>query len=237
MSSGSCETGALILGATGGMGKAVAKALAGRGYRIALAGRDASELASLVDECNAIGGTSFALPLDMSKTENLGEAVLSGISELGELHVLVNCAGTYVGGKAHEVDVTEWDKVLDVNFRAFVHIARTTLPLINATGRGAVICIGSLAYAGPAMQVAAKQALAGFCDRVFEDVREFGTKVCLIRPGFVNTPLVSSDRLHPEKMVQPEDIASTVQFVLDMPNTACPTEIMLRPQRSPYRST
>jgi NADP-dependent 3-hydroxy acid dehydrogenase YdfG len=68
-------------------------------------------------------------------------------------------------------------------------------------------------------------------------VREYGTKVCTIHPGFVNTPLVSSDRLDRGLMIQPEDIARTVRFVLMMPETACPTEITIRPQRSPYLKT
>jgi len=65
-------------------------------------------------------------------------------------------------------------------------------------------------------------------------VREFGTKVCTIRPGWVNTPLVTADGIDPALMIQPEDIAQTVLFVLSLPETACPTEITILPQRSPY---
>jgi len=77
---------------------------------------------------------------------------------------------------------------------------------------------------------------SGFCEALFEDVREFGTKVCVIRPGFVDTPMARSDRLDRARMIDPADIARTVVFVLTMPDTACPTEITIRPQRSPYRT-
>jgi NADP-dependent 3-hydroxy acid dehydrogenase YdfG len=69
---------------------------------------------------------------------------------------------------------------------------------------------------------------------LFEDVREFGTKVCTIRPGYVNTPMVRSGGVDRDRMIQPDDIARTVLFVLTMPETACPTEITIRPQRTPY---
>jgi 3-oxoacyl-[acyl-carrier protein] reductase len=77
--------------------------------------------------------------------------------------------------------------------------------------------------------------LEGLAEAMFEDVREFGTKVCTIKPGWVNTPLVVSEEIDPVLMIQPEDIAQTVLFVLSLPETACPTEIKILPQRSPYR--
>jgi NAD(P)-dependent dehydrogenase (short-subunit alcohol dehydrogenase family) len=61
------------------------------------------------------------------------------------------------------------------------------------------------------MHIAARRALAGYSEALFEDVREFGTKVCVLNPGYVNTPMVRSDRLDRSKMIQPEDIARTVQ--------------------------
>ena len=87
---------------------------------------------------------------------------------------------------------------------------------------------------GGAMQLAATRGIEGYGKALFEDVREYGTKVCTIRPGYVNTSMSKSDRLDSSLMIQPEDIAQTVLFVLNMPTTACPTDIEIRPQRSPY---
>ena len=84
--------------------------------------------------------------------------------------------------------------------------------------------------------LAANRGGDGLCEALFEDVREFGTKVCTIKPGWVNTPLVEDVAdVDPALMIQPEDIAQTVLYVLSMPETACPTEITILPQRSPYR--
>ena len=125
------------------------------------------------------------------------------------------------------------------NLRASYYIARYALPEINKSPGGAVIKIGSIAgaYTGGGIHLAATHALEGYGKAMFEDVREFGTKVCTIRPGFVITPMSKSDRLDSSLMIQPEDIARTVLFVLKMPGTACPTDIEIRPQRSPYIKT
>ena len=87
-------------------------------------------------------------------------------------------------------------------------------------------------YPGSGTQTAQKRALDGYAEALFEGVREFGTKVCTIQPGFTNTPHVKPGRINRELMIQPEDITETIKFVLLMPETACPTEISIRPKRS-----
>ena len=108
---------------------------------------------------------------------------------------------------------------------------------VNKQSGGAVVKIGSVnhSYSGVNTYQAANLGIDAYSEALFEDVREFGTRVCTIKPGYVNTALVSADNLNPELMIQPEDIAKTVLFVLTMPITACPTEITILPQRSPYR--
>ena len=227
---------ALILGAAGGMGKAVALALAKQCVTAGIAGRDSKKLENVCRLCRDAGGDGMPVELDLTRLDDLEGAVEHAVERLGGLHYLINCAGTHVSAKAHEADLSTWDHMLDTNFRGFVHVARHALPEINKSGRGAVITIGSItsAYSGAGMHIAARRALAGYSEALFEDVREFGTKVCVLNPGYVNTPMVRSDRLDRKKMIQPEDIARTVNFVLQMPATACPTEITIRPQKSPY---
>ena len=227
---------ALILGAAGGMGKAVALALAKQGVTAGVAGRDSKKLENVCRLCRDAGGDAVPVELDLTRLDDLEVAIKHAVARLGGLHYLINCAGKHVSAKAHEADLSTWDHMLDTNFRGFVHVARHALPEINKSGRGAVITIGSItsAYPGAGMHIAARRALAGYCEALFEDVREFGTKVCVLNPGYVNTPMVRSDRLDRSRMIQPEDIARTVSFVLRMPATACPTEITIRPQRTPY---
>ena len=132
-----------------------------------------------------------------------------------------------------------WDRVIDINLRSLIHLTRHALPEIEKGPRGAIINIASISarmsHGGAGIYCATKHGVLGFAGSVFEDVRERGVKVSTICPGFVNTDMVSARDLVLEKTIQPEDIARTVLFVLTFPDTGCPTEIVVRPQRSPYR--
>ena len=230
---------ALIVGASGGMGRAITLGLAREGVACALLGRDAGRLDELAKACAEAGAAAFPVACDIARTETIGAAVSGAIDRLGGLNFVVSCAGRYERCSGDEGDLEAWDGVLDVNLRATYHLARHALAEINRVPGGAVIKIGSIAscYPGSGAFLATTRGLDGYMEALFEDVRQFGTKVCVIRPGFVNTSLTVSDRLDPARMIQPQDIARTVIFALRMPGTACPTEITIRPQRSPYRSS
>ncbi len=231
------DTKAIIVGASGGMGSAISTALAREGVICALVGRNNDVLLEVVGKCKELGTPAIPIKFDISDIQSIQEMVENAIGTLGGLNFLINFAGIHKGGKTFEVDLSDWDTVLDTNLRATYHLARYALPEINKSPGGAVIKIGSIAgaYAGGGMHLASTHALEGYGRAMFEDVREFGTKVCTIRPGFVKTSMSKSERLNSELMIQPEDIARTVLFVLTMPGTACPTDIEIRPQRSPYK--
>jgi len=230
------ERKALIVGASGGIGSAVAIALAGEGITSALVGRNSEKLTENANECIEAGEKAIPIACDISQTATIEDTVVEAIDKLGGLNYLINCAGTTIRGKLHETALDDCDTIIDTNLRAHYYFARYSLPVINKLPGGAVIKIGAVnhPYSGANAYLAANQGVEGYAEVLFEDVREFGTKVCTIRPGYVNTALVRSDDLNPELMIQPEDIAQTVLFVLSMSSTACPTEIAILPQRSPY---
>jgi short-subunit dehydrogenase len=76
--------------------------------------------------------------------------------------------------------------------------------------------------------------VVGFTHALFDDVREKNIKVSVVCPGFVATDMTSGMGLSVEKMIQPDDVAKAVDFVLNYPDTGCPIEIQIMPQRSPY---
>ena len=174
---------------------------------------------------------------ELDKIDTVEVAVGEAIEKLGGLNILVNSGGVHTDGKAHEVRLADWDRMLNVDFRATYHIIHHALQEIIKQPSGAIVSIGSITvpYSGGGMLMGAKKALSGYSEALFEDVREYGVKVCTINPGYVNTPMVKSDRIDRERMIQPEDIARTVLFVLTMGEATCPTEIVLRPQRSPFK--
>jgi NADP-dependent 3-hydroxy acid dehydrogenase YdfG len=228
---------AMVIGAAGGMGGSISAALAREGVTCALVGRTGSTLKKVAKSCEDLGTKALTVEFDISELGSIETMVQNTVGELGGLNYLISCAGIHKSGHAYDADLTAWDTKLDTNLRATYYLARYCLPEINKTPGGAVIKIGSIAgaYKGGGMHLATTHALEGYLKAMFEDVREFGTKVCLIRPGFVSTSMSRSDRLNSKLMIQPDDIARTILFVLGMPETTCPTDIELRPQRSPYR--
>lgn len=228
---------AIIVGATGGIGSCVARALASRGVAAAHVGQNKDALNTVAQACIEAGTDCFSLHCNIAQIDTIEATVKTAIERLGGLHYLINCAGVSATGKLHETDLASSDAILDTNLRAHMYFARYSLPEINSSASGAVIKIGAInhPYSGVNTYLAANLGGEGLAEAMFEDVREFGTKVCTIKPGWVNTPLVKSDDIDPDLMIQPEDIAQTVLFVLSLPETACPTEIKILPQRSPYR--
>ena len=229
----------MVVGAAGGMGSSISVALAKEGITCALLGRTNRKLLEVAELCQQAGTPAIPIECDISDFEGIPGMTASAINELGGMNYLINCAGIHAKGKAFESDLSVWDSNLDTNLRATYYLVRNCLPEINKEPGGAVLKVGSIAvaYSGGAMHLATTHAIAGYLKAVFEDVREFGTKVCLIRPGYVNTSMSQSERLNSDLMIQPDDIAQTVLFVLRMPGTVCPTDIELRPQRSPYKKS
>ena len=230
---------ALVTGASSGMGRAVAVELAHAGVDCALIGRDQSRLDETANACADAGHDAHPVICELDKIDAIESAVREANEKLGGLNILVNSGGVHADGKAHEVQLSEWDRMLDVDFRAIYHLIHHALQVIIKEPGGAVVNIGGITfpYPGGGMLMGVKRALSGYSEALFEDVREYGVKVCTINPGFVNTPMVKSDRIVRERMIQPEDVARTVMYVLTMSEATCPTEITLRPQRSPYKKS
>jgi NADP-dependent 3-hydroxy acid dehydrogenase YdfG len=232
-------TVAIITGASRGIGKATALTLAASGVNLALVARSSQALEDVATQCKQLGADALAITADLTNVDHLPNILTAVKNKWGALHYLINNAGIYKHAAADKSSVTQWDKELDINFRALAHLTRYALPEIEKQPRGAIVNIasisGKMSHAGASMYCATKHAVIGFANAVFEDVRERNIKVCSICPGYVNTEMVASDSIDPAKCIQPEDIAKAVMFVLTFPDTGCPTEIVVRPQLSPYK--
>lgn len=230
---------ALVTGASRGIGKAIALMLAREGCNVALVGRHAEALHHVQAACETQGVRALALALDLAERAMIASAIDACEEAFGGLNILVNNAGMHRFASAMDADLELWDRMLDVNLRAAMHATRLALPhIVNGarTGRkAAVIFISSLGgkFTAPtnAGYAASKHALTGFGGSVFEDVRDHGVKVCVIYPGWTNTDLLA-EWLDPREVIQPEDVAEAVRFVIHSAPTVCPTEIVLQPQSS-----
>jgi NAD(P)-dependent dehydrogenase (short-subunit alcohol dehydrogenase family) len=231
---------ALVTGAGRGIGKAVSVALAKAGCRVVLAARTREQIEAVQKEILSQGGDALAIPTDLTADEDIQRLVEASQSKWGAADILINNAGWGKRAPVVGASLTDWDQTFRLNLRAPMVLAKALLPNMIAKREGAVISIGSVSgktgEANGAAYSASKFGLIGFTQSLYEEVREHGIKVAVILPGFVDTPLIPPNRqLDRSKMIQTDDIAQTVLFVLTSPATCCPVEITLRPQRTPYR--
>lgn len=230
---------AIVTGASQGIGRAISLALAKEGCHLALISRSKMNLEETANLCRKESKKISVFPFDLSKTAEIGELIDLVEKEIGGIDILVNNAGIGAKGKTGEVDLEKWDKILDVNLKSLIHLTHHALKRIEKNDWGAIINIasiaGKLAYGGSAGYCASKHGVLGFTGSLFEDVREKNIKVCAICPGYVDTPMIQSKGLKTDYMIRPEDIAKTVSFVLHFDRSGCPTEIIIRPQKTPYQ--
>jgi NAD(P)-dependent dehydrogenase (short-subunit alcohol dehydrogenase family) len=231
---------AIVTGAGRGIGKAVSVALARAGCRVVLAARTREQIETVQLEIISQGGHALALPADLTVDEDIQRLVEATQTKWGAADILINNAGWGKRAPVVGASLTDWDQTFRLNLRAPMVLAKALLPNMIAKGEGAVINIGSVSgktgEANGAAYSASKFGLIGFTQSLYEEVREHGIKVAVILPGFVDTPLIPPNRqLDRSKMIQADDIAQTVLFVLTSPATSCPVEITVRPQRTPYR--
>ena len=231
---------AIVTGAGRGIGKAVSVALAKAGCRVVLAARTREQIEAVEKEILSQGGDALALPTDLTADEDIQRLVEATQTKWGAADILINNAGWGKRVPVVSAKLTDWDQTFRLNLRAPMVLAKALLPNMIAKREGAVINIGSVSgktgEANGAAYSASKFGLIGFTQSLYEEVREHGIKVAVILPGFVDTPLIPPNRqLDRSKMIQADDIAQTVLFVLTSPATSCPVEITVRPQRTPYR--
>jgi 3-oxoacyl-[acyl-carrier protein] reductase len=230
------EKTALVTGAGRGIGRAIAIALAKAGCTVYLTARTASELISVQQDILAAKGEARVIQADLTRDDDLHSLVQT----CGSVDFLINNAGWGKRASVVRSRVDDWDQTFRLNLRAPMILAKELLPAMIKKGEGAVVNIGLVSgksgEANGAAYSASKFGLIGFTQSLYEEVREHGIKVAVILPGFVDTPMIPPVKhLDRSKMIQAEDVAQAVLYILNAPATACPVEITIRPQRTPYR--
>lgn len=231
---------AVVTGAGRGIGRAIAVTLARSGCRVVLAARSGAQLESVQKEIQSIGGDALSVPADLTRDEDINRLIETVHDSWGNADILINNAGWGKKAPIVRAKIEDWDQTFRLNLRAPMMLSRLVLPEMIAKGNGAIINIASISgktgEANAAAYAASKFGLIGFTQSLYEEVREHGVKVAVISPGYVNTPLIPETRhLDRSKMIQAEDIAEAVRFILTSPATCCPVELTVRPQRTPYR--
>lgn len=182
---------ALVTGASSGLGKATAIALAAAGADVALVARSEEDLRSVEAEVSDAGGRALSLPTDLASPEQTFAAVESAVAEFGRLDILVNAAGTDAPGAVADLDVDGWDRTLDVNLRAPFLLSGAVFPHMREAGAGLILNVSSVAgkkgWANAAAYCASKFGLTGLTESLADEGREHGIRACIIYPGAMAT--------------------------------------------------
>jgi 3-oxoacyl-[acyl-carrier protein] reductase len=227
---------ALVTGAGRGIGRAIAVALAKSGCSVVITARSINQLLDVQKAIDAVKGKALPIQADLTRDDDLQRLLQS----CGAIDFLINNAGWGKRAPVVRAKIEDWDQTFRLNLRAPMILAKELLPAMIEKSEGAVINIGSVSgksgEADGAAYAASKFGLIGFTQSLYEEVREYGIKVSVILPGYVDTPMIPPVKhLDRSKMIQTEDVAQAVLYVLNAPATACPVEVTIRPQRTPHR--
>lgn len=186
---------ALVTGASRGIGRATALALARAGAHLALVARRSGPLEEVAAEVRALERQALALPADVRVEEQSRQAVRRALAHFGRLDVLVANAGVYYRSPIRSLSVDILRQSLAVNFYGSVYFVLEALPHMLARGQGHIVLITSMdgkkGIPPDAPYVAAKFALSGFGDVLRQELCGTGVDVSVVFPGRVDTPMIA----------------------------------------------
>ena len=235
---------ALVTGASSGIGAATALALAEAGADVAVAARRVDRLAGLVAKIEAAGGRALALPGDMAVEADALAVVAATVEKLGRIDILINSAGIMGSGGIEGANLEHYRQVMDINLMGTVYTCQAALPHMLAQGGGDIINISSLAgrKGGPATSSysASKHALNSMTDGLRQEVGGRNIRVSILMPGATRTEVGDSipdpnwraaiqSHVSKDGVVEPEETAAVVVFMLAMPRNVNISEISVRP--------
>jgi 3-oxoacyl-[acyl-carrier protein] reductase len=224
------ERGAIVTGASLGIGKAIAMRLAADGAKVLLVGRDGAALKSVQEEIAAPGGISRPFVADLAERA-AGEAIVArALEDFGRLDILVNCASATINGDLFSIADDQWSLGFEVKVFAAIRLCRAAWPALKDS-RGSIVNIGGIGArtprAGDAMTGALSASLMAITKSLTDRGVTDGVRVNMINPGLIRTPRTerligrsdeamqaAADRLGSTRPGTPEDVAALVAFIV-----------------------
>jgi len=228
---------ALITGASAGIGRASALALAQEGANMILTARRQKRLDELEAAVQKAGGKAVSVVGDSTEEEIAQRCVAAATQTFGTLDILINNVG--IGNYKNLVDTSaaEYDELMDTNVRSTFLFTRHTVPLMINQGSGTILMISSMAgiygFAGEAIYCATKFAQVGFAQALDKELRSHGIKVGLICPGGVKTEFAlgkgrTEQSVAESGMLDPADVASAVILACTQSSNSRIIEVQMR---------
>ncbi|MFT7531071.1 MAG: 3-hydroxy acid dehydrogenase/malonic semialdehyde reductase [Gammaproteobacteria bacterium] len=227
----------LVVGASGGIGREVSARMASEGWEIFAQGRNVDRLEATLGSVRNNGGHGQYFESELTDLAQIDE-LARWANQDNRLNAVVWSAGGGRSVSSGPEALDEWERTFATSLHAPMRLTALTLPTIKQNQGAYLYICGMYAKIGMAKMAAhcaARHGLEGFTKALFEEVREEGVCVHLLHPGFVYSSLTNTEKLDPDKMIQASDIADMVAMALTLPKNACVTEMIVRPQRSPYK--
>ena len=218
------DKNALVTGASGGIGGAIARALHAAGARVGLSGTRAGALDALAGE---LGDGAFAVPADLSSADGAKTLVKDAEAALGGIDILVNNAGLTRDQLAVRMSDEDWQTVLDLNLTAAFRLSRGCLRGMMKKRWGRIVSVTSIVGVtgnpGQANYAASKAALIGMSKSLAQEVASRNITVNCVAPGFIDTPMTESlsdeqkqnltDSIPAGRLGKPADVAGACVFL------------------------
>ena len=239
---------AVVTGASGGIGAAVAGALSAGGAHIALAARRGNALHEVQSGLeNRHGQESIVALTDVTDREQVRSLVERAEEELGPVEILVNCAGVMYYTLMENRREEEWERTVEVNCKGALNCVGAVLPRMHERGRGHIVTISSDAgrkvFPGLAVYSASKFFVEALSQGLRLETAGTGLKVTTIQPGNVVTDLISMSgdeealeeygKPGAVRVLDPEDVAASVMHALAQPEHVAVNEILVEPRDEP----
>ena len=234
---------AIVTGASAGIGRATASALAEAGATVVVTARRNDRLEELAERISGAGGTALALRCDVARDAQVRTVVEKTLDAFGTVDILVNNAGVMSVAPLPEARLDEWTEMVDVNVKGVLHFVAAVLPTMIERGSGHIVNVGSLAgrrpFPGGGVYAATKFAVRALTWAMHLELgAAYGIRVTDVQPGMVSTELLDGD---PEtaaawekawsgkRRLEPEDVARAILFVTTAPDHVAVSELLVRP--------
>ncbi|MGZ8649222.1 MAG: SDR family oxidoreductase [Solirubrobacteraceae bacterium] len=231
---------ALITGGSSGIGLAIARVLGEDGYGLTVSARRPEKLEEAAQTLRAGGLDVHAVAANMADEDAIKNVVNEHRERFGRLDVLVNNAGIGIGAPVADTETKKLDLQLDVNLRAVYLVARECIPMLKEAGaeHGKALIANTASIAGKHGQgwlsaySATKFGVVGLSQGLHKELASDGIQVTALCPGFVATAMTDwvEGQVSKEEMIQPEDIAESIRFLLrTSPHCVVPEIQFIRP--------
>jgi NADP-dependent 3-hydroxy acid dehydrogenase YdfG len=228
---------AIITGATAGIGRASARALAGEGARLVLTGRRSERLDELLKEVRDLGSDGIAIVGDAKDEQTAIKTVQAAKAKFGRVDILINNVGVGNYKKLVDTSLEDYVEMMDTNVRTSFLFARHVVPVMMEQKDGLILLISSMAgvygFPGEAVYCATKFAQVGLAQGLDKELRTHGIKVGTICPGGVKTEFAlgkgrTETSVEQSDMLEAEDVAAAILFASTQPKGSRIIQVQMR---------